>query len=103
MSHHAETGRDTRSTGVVEAGGDSLVRIVNYGFEAGNLRVPVGTTITWKNLDPIGHTATADEGAFGSPVLGRDEEWSLTFTEPGIYTYFCVPHPQMKARVEVTN
>lgn len=98
---HMDSGRDTRSTGVVEAASDTEVRIVNYGFDPGNLRVPAGTTVTWTNLDPVGHTATADAGAFGSPVLGRGESWSFTFTEPGTYTYFCAPHPQMKAQVTV--
>jgi plastocyanin len=102
MPHHGDTGRDTRDAAVVESPGDVQVRIVNYGFDAGNLRVPAGTTVTWKNLDPVGHTATADDGAFASPVLGRDDEWSFTFAEPGLYTYFCAPHPQMKAQVEVT-
>ena len=101
MPNPGETGRDTRGSAVVEAAGEVGVRIVDYGFEAGNLRVPVGTTITWTNLDGIGHTATADSGAWSSPVLGRDDAWSYTFTEPGLYTYFCTPHPQMKAQIEV--
>lgn len=103
MPHHGDTGRDTRDTGVVEAAGQVEVRIVNYGFDAGNLRIPVGTTVSWNNLDPVGHTATADDGAFASPVIGRGDEWTFTFNEPGLYSYFCVPHPEMKAQVEVTR
>jgi plastocyanin len=101
MPHHSNSGRDTRSAAPVDAAGNTTVRIINYGFEPGNLRVSVGTAVTWRNLDAIGHTSTADAGEWSSTVLGQGEEWSYTFTEPGIYTYYCAPHPQMKAQVEV--
>ena len=102
-NHHMNTGRDTRDTDPVEAVGVAEVRIVNYGFDPGNLRITAGTTVTWKNSDPVGHTATADAGVWGSPLLERGDEWSYTFTEPGTYTYFCAPHPQMKAQIEVVE
>jgi plastocyanin len=101
--HHMNTGRDTRGTDPVQAEGAAGVRIVNYGFDPGNLRITAGTTVTWKNSDPVGHTATADAGVWGSPLLERGDEWSYTFTEPGTYTYFCAPHPQMKAQIEVVE
>lgn len=66
------------------------------------LTVSVGTTVTWTNDDPeMLHTVTDVDGRFDSGFLELGESWSYTFTEPGEYEYYCLPHPWMRAMVIV--
>ena len=53
------------------------------------------------NLDPIEHTATADDGSWGSPLLKEGERYVRRFEQPGRYPYHCTPHPQMQGVVIV--
>ena len=39
--------------------------------------------------------------AFASPGLGKDEQWSHTFDEPGEYGYAIKEHPSAKGRIVV--
>lgn len=76
-------------------------------FEPGTLTVPRGATVTWRNGGQVPHTATDDPakvqnkanavlpgGAqpWDSGTITAGQSWSHTFTTPGEYTYFCVPH-----------
>jgi plastocyanin len=63
--------------------------------------VQVGQTIRWTNLDVPEHTVTADDHSFTSPLLGQNQTYTLTLTQPGTYTYFCEPHPFMMGEIEV--
>ena len=65
------------------------------------IEIPAGTTVQWKNNDPLMHTVTASDGSFTSPQFGLDATWRHTFTTPGTYTYYCTLHPNMKATVVV--
>jgi plastocyanin len=56
--------------------------------------------VTWTNNDSIGHTVTADDGSFNSPV-DPGKTFSFTFTKAGTYTYHCSIHPTMKATIVV--
>ena len=51
------------------------------------LTVRVGQKVTWINRDTAGHTATADNGAFNSDVLGAGQTYSWTPKKAGTYTY----------------
>lgn len=77
-----------------------------------DLEVPVGTTVRWTNLDPIAHTVTSGvsdgssttaDGLFDSGLLNENQTFTFTFTEPGTYPYFCLPHPWMRGTVTVTG
>jgi plastocyanin len=65
--------------------------------------IHVGQTIRWTNLDDVtaGHTVTADDHSFTSPVLGQGGTYVHTFTQAGTFTYFCEPHPFMTGSIEV--
>ena len=71
----------------------------NMIFNPEIVRVDVGDTVFWKATDP-GHNVQfiskngVPEGVekFKSKV-GKDTEY--TFTIPGIYAYWCVPHKTM--------
>jgi plastocyanin len=79
------------------------VDVVAFAYQPTELSVPVGTTVVWKNLDPVAHTVTDLEYAYDSGLFEEAGTFSKTFDAPGVYTYFCLPHPTMIARVEVTG
>jgi amicyanin len=89
------------------------VIIGNYNFHPQNLTVKVGTTVTWINMDFVGHNVEAgthdedghnhDDEALESPILGHMESFSYTFTELGEYVYHCDPHPYMEGRIIVVE
>ena len=68
------------------------VQAVLFDFAPKELVVAPGTTVVWTNLDSVAHTVTADDGSFDSGDFGRGETYSLTFTAPGRYQYYCIPH-----------
>lgn len=76
----------------IESPGDYSVNV---------LTVSVGTTVTWTNDDTMAHTVTGLDGSFDSNFLDPGASWSYTFTEPGEYEYYCLPHPWMRAKVVV--
>jgi plastocyanin len=77
------------------------VKIDNFSFGPSELKVPVGTTVTWTNRDDIPHTVVSTDGAFKSKVLDTDEKFSFTFAKPGAYPYFCSIHPKMTGKIVV--
>lgn len=85
---------------------------INERFDPSNITIPVGTEVTWINEDGLDHTITSGnwskqgfdgihDGRFYSGVLKAEDSFSYTFTEPGIYSYFCSPHPWMNGFVLV--
>jgi amicyanin len=77
------------------------VKIDNFSFGPAELKVSVGTTVTWTNRDDIPHTAVSTDKTFKSKVLDTDEKFSFTFSKPGTYEYFCSIHPKMTGKVVV--
>ena len=77
------------------------VKIDNFSFGPGTLKVAVGTTVTWINHDDIPHKVVSTDEVFKSKVLDTDEKFSYTFTKPGDYPYFCSIHPKMTGTVVV--
>jgi len=70
-------------------------------YSKGKVEVEVGTTIVWRNRDPLAHSVTSDSSLFDSGELKPEASWSHTFTAPGTFSYHCTPHPHMKALVVV--
>lgn len=77
------------------------INIQGFAF-SGTHTVPVGTTVTWKNLDGSSHTATANDGSFDTGSLAQGQTASHTFTTAGSYPYKCAFHPSMTATLTVT-
>ncbi len=79
------------------------VQMVNYAFAPASLTVNEGDTITWTNQDTAPHTVTTTSGpaSLNSPYLSKGQSWSYTFTQPGMYMYYCTVHPDMRAEVIV--
>jgi hypothetical protein len=71
------------------------------------LRVEVGTSVTWTNLDDAPHTTTAGfpevpSGQWDSSTLNQRDSFSFTFQNLGSFPYFCDIHPDtMRATIEV--
>lgn len=79
---------------------------IDQKFDPSNITIPVGSEVTWINEDSSQHTVTSGnltdqgldgiyDGRFYSGTLGSEDSFSHTFNEPGIYSYFCSPHPWM--------
>jgi plastocyanin len=82
------------------------VEIEDYAFNPKTIRVKVGSTVKWTNKDQARHDVMPDnpsEDFKASELLAKGESYSFTFNKAGTYTYFCSPHPYMKATVEVVE
>jgi 3',5'-cyclic-AMP phosphodiesterase len=78
------------------------VAIANFAFTPQQRTVRAGTTVTWINRDDTAHAIASATGAFrGSKALDTDQRYSVEFTKPGSYDYFCSIHPMMKGRLVV--
>jgi plastocyanin len=83
------------AAGVVQAGIRQLV------FFPARIEIAAGTTVQWKNGDPLAHTVTADDGAFDSGNIDPGQSWRRRFDTPGTYSFHCTPHPFMKGVIVV--
>ena len=85
----------------LEAEASAQVNISVFIFSPSTIIVPVGTTVTWTQLDAIMHTVTSNAGLFYSGGLALGDTFSYTFTESGTFNYHCTPHPWMRGTVIV--
>jgi plastocyanin len=75
--------------------------MVGLQFTMKMIEIATGTTIEWKNEDPVVHTVTADDNAFDSGNLEAGQVWRYTFERPGSYPFHCTTHPFMRGTVVV--
>ena len=103
------TGNQTATSGneVIISPGSSSPTNAKF-FDPLILNVPVGTTVTWKNLDSTLHTVTsgsAESGKsgtiFDSSYLTGGKTFQHTFNSSGTFDYFCTLHPYMKGQIVV--
>jgi len=93
-----------RAAGVVEApslgvaatatgdAGRVTIHEDEFLFSPSELTIPVDTTVVWVNDERAKHTASADDALFDSGDQSLGDSYSYTFSEPGIYPYFCRYH-----------
>jgi plastocyanin len=78
-------------------------------FVQAELTVPVGTTLTWTNVDAVDHDVIATNDPtfaaplFMSPLMKTGETWAFTFDAPGTYGYLCDLHEGMVGVVNVVD
>ena len=122
-------GNDGTDSGGSGGASDNVVEMTDtLEYVPKTLTVPVGTTVTWKNVGRMPHSVTAYEekipdgadyfasGGFDSeerarkayPAKGKiaaEERYEHTFEVPGAYEYFCIPHEatNMVGTVKVTE
>jgi plastocyanin len=67
--------------------------------------VPVGSTVSFPNEDPIFHNAfsVSGENRFDLELYKRPNAKSWTFQKPGVVRVYCNIHPQMSATVVVVE
>lgn len=76
-------------------------------FEPKTITVKTGDTVVWKNVSDMAHSVTdvaslaanSQDAAvppngkeFNSDLISPGKDYSHTFTVPGTYKYFCIPH-----------
>ena len=95
-----------------------VVNLSPLMFHPAMTTAKVGTTVTWRNDEPITHTVTSGrfegvdettglrssqdpDGTFEAKLDGKGKTFSFTFTKPGTYTYYCDIHQGMNATITV--
>jgi plastocyanin len=85
-----EAARDTVAAGMQD-----------FVFQPNRLEIPAGTTIVWTNKGQVIHTVSAENGEFDSGPIQPGERRSITFTQPGTFSFHCTPHPFMRGVIVV--
>ncbi|MDB6054916.1 MAG: hypothetical protein JWN25_2439 [Verrucomicrobiales bacterium] len=76
---------------------NALVSMRLLEFVPSTTTVNVGDTVTWTNLDNIGHDSVSGsngnpDGTWQSQIFGRGISYTVRFLNSGSYPYFCTPH-----------
>lgn len=74
---------------------------MNFWPSTVRLVLGVNSTVRWINLDDHVHTVTSSDWSFHSGELNLYGSFVYRFTEPGEYSYVCLPHPWMQGVVVV--
>ena len=84
------------------AAGAASATVVIKDFTFRRATVKAGATVNVTNRDGVSHTVTADANAFNTGPLKAGASVTLRApTKPGIYTFFCAIHPDMKGTLVV--
>ena len=83
-------------------GKQNKIEIKDFAFNPKTITVKSGEKITWINRDEEPHTIVSVEKQFKkSTALDTDQEFTITASAPGTYTYFCSVHPKMTGTIVV--
>ncbi len=91
---------------VAAKSGSIAVDISGFAFDPKVIKIKSGSVVIWTNRDSVEHTVTSEKGEaaeLGSESLGQGDSYKHTFRDPGTYSYYCIPHSQMKAAVIVVD
>src|SRR5437879_6233156 len=80
----------------------SSVEILNFRFNPDNIVIKAGTSITATNHGAFPHTWSDQGGAWDTGILQTGQSKTLTFNTPGVYHFYCKPHPWMVGVLTVT-
>jgi plastocyanin len=83
--------------------GEAPVSIANFEFKPQKVVVKPGTKVTWTNDDSSIHDIK-DTSPLATPVsssMSKGDTFSITYGQPGTYSYECGIHPYMTGSVEV--
>jgi plastocyanin len=85
-------------------GSETRATIKNFCYEPTAIHIRPGATVTWLNKDPVPHTVTGANRAWGSfKSLKRNRSLSFQFNRAGVYPYYCVLHVGMVGTVVVRD
>jgi LPXTG-motif cell wall-anchored protein len=93
-------GRDNAKPKAIAAASGS-VTIADFNFAPASITIDAGDAVTWNNDGPTPHSATANDGSFDTGILKKGQSGAHTFNQAGNFSYYCKPHPFMKATVVV--
>lgn len=82
---------------------EHVIEIKAFKFVPAELTVRAGDTVKWINRDIAPHTATARDRSWDTKRLKKGEAMSIVVTKDMKMEYFCLYHPQMKARLVLEN
>jgi len=71
------------------------------GFKPQTVVIHVGDCVRWVNVAFDAHSVVAVDGSFRAGMLQNGADAIVLFMKPGVYPYFCGPHPPMKGEVIV--
>jgi len=89
--------------GSVPLSGDAPVDIINFEFKPQKVVVKTGTKVTWTNEDTT-INYIKDTSPLATPIskeMSKGDTFSITFAQPGSYSYICGIHNYMTGSVEV--
>lgn len=73
-------------------GAPVTISLAEHYFDPSLITVTVGTTVIWHNVGQQSHDVNARDDSFHSGTLGPGTKFAYTFTKPGRYAYYCIPH-----------
>lgn len=86
-------------------GTEADVTVLDDSFDAENIQITPGSTVTWTNQGQAAHDVVPveDNAPWGVDLanLGPGMSYEYTFDEAGIYRYVCTAHPNMIGQVVV--
>lgn len=84
-------------------GANQQVTIGQHTFMPGALSVRPGDTVTWINKDTDAHSVRSnDRGKTShSNLLDPGQSFTLVFSSPGTFSYYCGVHPDMQGAIVV--
>jgi plastocyanin len=73
-------------------------------FSPNPATVKAGQSVAWRNADSIGHTATADGGAFDTGIIAPGATSNtIVMSVAGSFGYHCAVHPTMTGTLSVSQ
>jgi len=72
--------------------GGTTVTMKDFEFAPKEIKIKVGSTVTWNNAGAAAHSATAIDKSFNTRNLQPGENKSVAFNTPGTFVYHCVFH-----------
>ncbi|QQG49140.1 MAG: cupredoxin domain-containing protein [archaeon] len=76
---------------------------LNFAPRVVTVFLGVNDTVTFVNADSAKHTVTATDHSFDSGDIAPGAKWVHKFTAAGNFTYFCLYHQWMQAKVVVKD
>lgn len=91
------------AAGVKPTGKVHTVHIRQMKFVPPELDAQVGDTVVWKDEDMVPHSATAEDKSFDTGLMPPGESRKVVLQKAGEIPYYCSNHPDMHAKLEVSE
>jgi plastocyanin len=95
--------KDNSDDPLVVGGENETVVMTDNEFNPGNLQVPVGAQVTFRNDGDAVHNAVADGFDWYTDELGDGDSHLVGFHEPKESNYKCTLHPTMRGKITVVE